>query len=217
MKDARNVLILLIALVLCRPGDAMAQAAFEVSPTDQIPRDYGTWSLFLVCNPAWIVTNGDAGIADLFRRYRAFGEAIGPKNLAVWFWKRPAVSPSAELTDVSRSSEYCAKYKLLPSGSPHVLVSVRHPDEAVSGDHFVVRLNGLAAEDSALALAKLTDQILITGMNQQGLDADDRWRRLLAATSGAISAAGCYFNKISFSFKTGPVNAEISHVAERGC
>jgi hypothetical protein len=147
-------------------------------------------------------------------QYKAFGNSIGPQNLAIWFWKKPAVKPTTENTDTDRSSGYCARYKLLPSESPHVLVTTRHPDDTTPGDHFVVKLNGLDGHGSALALTKLTDQLLVTGLNQTELDASDRWRRLLAATGSAMSAAGCYFNKVSFSFKTGVFNAEIAHTAE---
>ena len=50
-----------------------AQQRFEVIPTEQIPQGYESWSLFLICNPAWIVQNQDEGIATLFAQYRAFG------------------------------------------------------------------------------------------------------------------------------------------------
>src|SRR6266481_9537493 len=97
------------------PTAATAQQAFEVIPTVSIPREnYNTWSLFLVCNPAWIVQNGDNGIAELFNQYRAFGRSIGDKNLAIWFWKQPAVKPTADNTDINRSGNYCERFKLLP-------------------------------------------------------------------------------------------------------
>ncbi len=109
--------------------EANAQASYEVTPTIAIPKNHSTWSLFLVCNPAWILQNGDQGIAELFKQYKAFGDAIGPNNLAIWFWKKPG-TPTADNTDVSRSSTYCERYKLLPSESPHVLVTTSYPDDA---------------------------------------------------------------------------------------
>ena len=90
-------------------------------------------------------------IQGLFERYRLFGEAIGSKNLAIWFWKEPAVVPSAELTDVSRSSDYCERYQLLPSQSPHVLVTTQHPDAEGVGDYFYVSLSGLNADDTQMS------------------------------------------------------------------
>jgi hypothetical protein len=207
---------------LTAPSQVRAQQAFEVTPTIEIPRGYSSWSLFLVCNPAWIVQNGDKGFVELFNRYRAFGHAIGPKNLAIWFWKKPAETPTSDNTDVDRSSIYCERYKLLPSESPHVLVTTRYPDDPDPGDRFVVRLNNLDAQDGALALTKLADQLLVTGLSQTELDINYTWRRVLAAVGSAVSATGCYFNKVSFSFKTGIINAEIEHSsnsagADKGC
>jgi hypothetical protein len=196
------------------PSAVKAQALFEVIPTSEIPQDYSSWSIFLVCNPAWIIQSGDKGVAELFNQYKAFGHAIGPKNLAIWFWKEPAATATAANTDTDRSSTYCEKYKLLPSESPHVLVTTRYPNDPVPGDRFVVRLNGLAPHDSALALTNLADQLLVTGLNQTGLDASVRWRKVFAAVGSAVSATGCYFNKVSFSLKTGVINAEIEHSTE---
>src|ERR1700730_14738724 len=207
---------------LTAPSQVRVQQAFEVTPTIEIPRGYSSWSLFLVCNPAWIVQNGDKGFVELFNRYLAFGHAIVPKNLAIWFGKKPAETPTSDNTDVDRSSIYCERYKLLPSESPHVLVTTRYPDDPDPGDRFVVRLNNLDAQDGALALTKLADQLLVTGLSQTELDINYTWRRVLAAVGSAVNATGCYFNKVSFSFKTGIINAEIEHSSnsagtDKGC
>lgn len=192
-------------------AEAKSQEAFEVMPTVEIPTGYDSWSLFLICNPAWISVNGDDGIQRLFENYRLFGDAIGPDNLAIWFWKEAAIVPTAELTDVSRSSEYCARYKLLPSKSPYVLVTTDYPDAPEVGDYFVVRLNDLTAEESAEVLAMLTDQLLVTGLDQEQLDAATRWRWFLGAAVSFVSSVGSYFNKVSFSFNTAFFKAEIAH------
>ena len=196
------------------PSVGKSQALFEVTPTVEIPHAYSSWSLFLVCNPAWINENGDKGVAELFNQYRAFGRAIGPKNLAIWFWKKPATKATADNTDVERSSSYCEDYKLLPSEGPHVLVTTRYPNDPDPGERFIVRLNGLNAHDSALALTKLADQLVVTGLDQTGLDASVGWRKVYTAIGSAISATGCYFNKVSFSLRTGVINAEIEHATE---
>jgi hypothetical protein len=64
----------------------------------------------------------------------------------------------------------------------------------------------------------VADQLVATGWSQSGLDKSDRWRRVLAAITPAISAASCYFNKVSFQFKTGAISAEIGHSSsDHGC
>jgi len=216
-KSAFVAACILASCALTASTEVMAQARAELIPTAEIPHGYKSWSLFLICNPAWIVQNGDKGIEELFYQYKAFGGAIGPSHLAIWFWKKPAVTPTADNTDIERSSIYCARYKLLPSDSPHVLLTTRYPDDQDPGDRLVVSLNGLDAHNSALAITKLTDQLLVTGLNQSGLDSGDRWRRVLAAAATAISVAACYFNKVSLELKTSVVSAKIEHSTGNGC
>lgn len=208
--------LLLGAAIFVQPSQTRAQAAFEIIPMQQIPRGYESWSLFLVCNPAWIIENGDRGISDLFHAYKAFGQAIGPKNLAIWFWKVPATAPTIDNTDIGRMSEYCQKYRLTPSDTPQVVATTRYPGELEPGDRVVANLNGSAA-NSARALADLTDQLLKTGLDQSGLDDSDRWRRVVIASSAALSSIACYFNKVSVSVKTGAINAEIAHSTDHPC
>src|SRR6267378_5806054 len=89
-----SALIGIIIASMGLPMSARAGAKVEVTPTEQIPRNYESWSIFLVCNPEWMLNKGDQGIADLFKAYKAFGAAIGEKNLAVWFWKKQTQNPT---------------------------------------------------------------------------------------------------------------------------
>ena len=82
-----------------------SQALFEVTPTVEIPHDYSSWSLFLVCNPAWINENGDKGVAELFNQYRAFGRAIGPKNLAIWLHDPNTFKPGSNMPNLQLSQD----------------------------------------------------------------------------------------------------------------
>lgn len=112
-----------VLFLIAGAGIAAGQAAAElVSPTEQIPRGtYKTWSLFLVCNPDWVAPEKSADLANLYRRFRSFGDAIGGENLAVWFWKRrgPVDDPRlAENIDVARSVEFCGALGRAPSQGP---------------------------------------------------------------------------------------------------
>ena len=65
---------------------APAQEISELVTSDQpIPEHYKSWSLFLVCNPAWVVPEGESNLESLYTRFRAFGQALGPEHLAVCF------------------------------------------------------------------------------------------------------------------------------------
>ncbi len=92
-----------------------------------------------------------------------------------------------------------------------MLVTTQHPDAEEVGDYFFVGFNDLNAHDSAKVLAKLTDQLLITGLNQAELDASVRWQRLLTVATAVVSSVGTYFNRVSFTFNTGLFKAEIAH------
>jgi hypothetical protein len=206
-----------LALLVVPAGHAWAQAAFEVEPTVEIPRDYESWSLFLICNPAWVLQNGDQGIEELFRAYKVFGEVIGPDNLAVWFWKEPAWTPTVGNSDLARMSEYCKKFELKASETPQVVATTVYPDlEEPLGDRVVANLNG-SAENSAQVLTDLADQLLSTGLDQSGLDQSERWRRINAAAFSAMSSVACYFNKVSISIRTAVLNVDLAHTGEGNC
>jgi hypothetical protein len=135
--------------------------AEPVSPTEQIPRNYKTWSLFLVCSPGWILENEKSDMlnegketVDLYKQFLAFGDAIGPENVAIWFWKEFAAKPRVQNIDVKRSAEYCEKYGMLPSESPQILVTTHYPDDSGLGNYFVLKLNRLDVESSTYALDK---------------------------------------------------------------
>jgi hypothetical protein len=95
----RRMSVVLGVLALCSMTFATAphsvgQPAAVVYTGHDIPKEsfghpHRTWSLFLVCNPAWLLRNNDEGIAKLFYVFWVFGSAIGPDNLAVWFQRTP--------------------------------------------------------------------------------------------------------------------------------
>jgi hypothetical protein len=217
MRKLLKAVALGCAVLLASPGGASGQARFEVEPTVEIPQGYDTWSLFLICNPAWVLENGDEGVAELFRAYKVFGDVIGPDNLAIWFWKTPAWEPTVENSDLSRMGEYCVKYGLEPGDTPQVVATTVYPDlEGDLGDRVVANLNG-SAENSAKALTDLADQLLSNGLDQVDLDDNERWRRIGSAALSALSSVSCYFNEVTISIKTKILNLELAHRGDEGC
>jgi hypothetical protein len=77
----------------------------------------------------------------LYKQFKAFGDAIGEKRLAVWF------SDEEDQPDVLRSKFYADLLGLSYSGGPYIVTTTRHPlilaktDEAV-----VISLNGISPE-----------------------------------------------------------------------
>src|SRR5581483_7912645 len=58
-----------------------------VVPAGQpIPKEFKTWSLFLVCNPGWLGDDAAAKLrmTVLHSAFLGFGRSLGTKNAAVW-------------------------------------------------------------------------------------------------------------------------------------
>ena len=203
-----RILIAAGAALLLVAVPARAQAPEPLFGPDQaIPREYKSWSLFLVCNPEWLLEGRASDLATLYRQFEAFGHSIGPENAAIWFWKTPdrgalfGDAPLAALLDVSRSATYCAKYGLLPSEGPHVLVTSGYPGDP-PGDHSVLKLNGLKAVDIGSLLARLADQVLVTGLDQEELDSELSWRLLQDAAERVLAAGVGWIERVSFAIDT---------------
>jgi hypothetical protein len=72
-------------------------------------------------------------------------------------------------------STYCEKFGLLPSETPQVVTTTKHPDSADIGGKIVANLSGDAL-NSARVLTDLTNELLRTGLNQSSLD-ESEWGR----------------------------------------
>jgi hypothetical protein len=220
--------ILFSAALLIGGANSFAnQATAElVSPTAQIPRGaYKTWSLFLVCNPDWVAPDKSTDLANLYRRFRSFGDAIGRDNLAVWFWKRqvPVSDPRlAENVDVARSAEFCRALGRAPSQGPYLVVTTAYPDVATfPTERAVFELGGLQPADLAKLLNTLTDQLLLQGRVDAAMAASrgstppatpttpqpsSLWIRLLEGTRQSLVGFGC---AVKLTIDTGLLSAEL--------
>jgi len=218
------------ALLIGGAARSSGQATAElVSPTARIPRDtYKTWSLFLVCNPEWVTPEKSADLANLYRRFKSFGDAIGRDNLAVWFWKRqaPVNDPRlAENVDVARSAEFCGALRRAPSQGPYLVVTAAYPNVAAfPTERAVFELGGLQPADLAKLLNTLTDQLLLQGRVDAAMAAapgstspgstqspmSSLWIRLLEGTRQSIIGFGC---KVKLQIDTGLLTAELRECA----
>ena len=216
---------LVAALLLGTATLSFGQATVElVKPTDKIPRDpFKTWSLFLVCNPDWVAPERSADLANLYRRFKSFGDAIGSTNLAVWFWKRQTSVNDPHLADnvdVARSAEFCAALGRAPSQGPYLVVTSDYPDVAAfPSDRAVFELNNLQPADLAKLLNTLTDQLLLQGRVDAAMAAaagstpqpasPSLWMRLLEGARQSLLGFGC---AVKLQIAAGPLTAEL-----RGC
>jgi hypothetical protein len=187
-------------------GVGSQATAVVVGPTGKIPRDsYKTWSLFLVCNPEWASPDRSRDVENLYWRYLAFGDAIGPDNLAVWFWKEKTDTKDprlAEKIDLARSAEYCGALKEKPSDSPQLVVFYEYPDlAALPQEKGVFRFGGATPDDLATSFKDATDQLLLTGKVEvrrktpQAPELNSAFR-LLDVARTAFTNLGCAFKLI---------------------
>lgn len=171
-----------------------------VKPTAAIPREnYRSWALFLVCNPTWLLKEKSAQVENLFENFLGFGEAIGKKNLAVWFWKRQMriVDPSLpQNVDVARGTQYCSAMKLLPSKGPYVVITKDYPDaNAFPRERVVLEIGAMTPSEVTKLMASLADQLLIQGsVTVQPPPAKEAsWTDLLESARLAMLEFGCRF------------------------
>ena len=213
-----------------------AQAISElVGPTEKIPRDsFKTWSLFLICNPDWVTAERSRDVENLYWRFRAFGDAIGKENLAVWFWRQKTRTNDprlAENIDIARSVEYCGVLGRKPSEGPYLVVTNAYPDlAAFPPERAIFELGGGDPAALAKLLNALTDQLLLEKKVDAARLAIEKkgptpptspppaaaqpgglslWIQLLEAGRRSIIGLGC---AVKLSISAGPLNAEL-----RGC
>jgi hypothetical protein len=220
MTNKPLILVILTASVAAftQTHPAVPQAPVQLVTTKQaIPKNFKTYSLFLVCNPQWLDPAKNAGLLQLYRQFQSFGRAIGDDHAAVWFWKSDSYEHSdaglAQIVDVERSVRFCQAWKLIPSEGPHLVITSTYPDEAhlstgLPKDSAVYKLGDMAPRDISALLAKLTDELIASGKidNSGATTVSKLWVQLLAATQQTINSFGCAW---SFKINAGPVSADL--------
>jgi hypothetical protein len=159
-----------VMMALCASyGQAVAPL---YTPKTPVPKGYKTWSLFLINNPHWVVAESNDKVKKLYDQFEAFGRAIGPDHVAVWFWSGNIWQDSFyyKAVDVIRSAEFCEKLNLPPSGGPYILVTSEYPGTGLINDestflptplksYYTVSLNNKSADEIMQLLTRVADKI----------------------------------------------------------
>ncbi len=131
------------------------------------PQQYESWSLLLISNFLWLLPKNEKQLLKLKEQFEAFGSALGPEHLAIWFWKRrpgQKVGALAKFVGTRMSARYCKKLGLKPSQGPYIVVTTEDPEKIErSGEttnQLVVSLSGLNANQISTLLGTLTNQIV---------------------------------------------------------
>jgi hypothetical protein len=180
----------------------------EAVPSGQpIPKDFKTWSLFLVCNPAWL---GDGAAAKarmttLHGTFLGFGHSLGTRNAAVWF--TTANGPAAEY-DGDRAGDFCGTYGLESNRSPYVVVTSDYPSPVgAPGEYVAISLTGLDEDNVSAVLGKMADRIRSSHLDKDQMTSDRYWRGWIQVLEDTAATAGHVAKGLTFSIDTKVVKA----------
>src|SRR5882672_4826201 len=163
MREIIAGLFMLVGIPAFAPMVQAQAIATLYTPRAEIPKGaYKTWVLFLVNNPEWVLPENGERVKSLYDQFEAFGKAVGPDHLFVWFWSTNIWSdPLYKTVDVIRSAAFGSKLQLLPSKGPYLLITTEYPGRGVVDDpasFFVAQPKNFSsvAFDNASA-AEITD------------------------------------------------------------
>jgi hypothetical protein len=159
------------------------------TPKAPIPKDsFKTWSLFLINNPQWVVAESDDKVKKLYDQFEAFGKAIGPNHVAVWFWSENIWEDSFyyKAVDVIRSAGFCEKLNLAPSSGPYILVTGEYPGTGLINDsstflprklqnYYIVSLNNKSADEIMQLLTRVADKVIANRLSELNTQSPDYW------------------------------------------
>ena len=194
------------ALFFAKALPVFGQASQQIVVADgqTISRNFKSWSLFLVCNPAWLVTSDAAqgNMRDLFRAFATFGDIIGSQHLAVWFRKPgTAANPSApDAYDAAEAADYCSVYHLAANDSPYLVVTTTYPSKnAPSGNYLAVSLKGLDNANRLKLLGTYSDRIRMSDFRAAEFDSDRYWLGWAQVLGDGASALGQLIRAVKFT------------------
>jgi hypothetical protein len=210
MAASWRVVVLTVAgLALPGPAALAQQIQEVVTPDVEIERGYDTWSLFLICSPSWANPAAYQRLEDMWRAFSGFGRAIGDRHLAVWFWRRAPRWGGEELVedvDVERATRYCDLYDLMPSRSPHVLVTTSYPTlEARVEEYGTVELAGAGPAEIEQFLISLADALYADDIASLDPRTETFWFRLFQSIRAPIRRLR---EDVSVTIHSGPLKLE---------
>jgi len=90
-------------------------AVGNIKPNEKIPTQYESYTFFLFPDRKWLKESTPRTLHEMYDEFRNFGNAIGKKNLAIWFFNKKG-DP-----DIRRSSEFAGIFNLDTDSGPYIL------------------------------------------------------------------------------------------------
>jgi hypothetical protein len=203
----------------CKPASLYPKVRIPQREAPVAEKGFKTWSIFLVTNQQWLLRETSDRLERLYENFTIFGDAIGPENLAVWFWSEPSQADQVHKTvDVERSVAFCRSINLRPSEGPYVVVMREYPGECIvsnpdsfpkkSAGFLVIKLNGTNATNIGKLLDSLVDQLTTADLSKSFSRVDDYWngwRNVLIEVSNEMLGLS---SKVTAAFGAGPNKTE---------
>ena len=190
-----------------------------ITPNTPIPElNYKSWSLFLISDADWILSEKNEKIKELYEQFERFGDVIGRDHLAVWFWSQdPRYDNFYKAIDIIRARAFCKKLDLPPDEGPYVIVTTKYPGAAElskypetfpdSLNNFqVLKLNGLDASETIRLLVNLADKLINTDFDELESDSPGFWKSLYDTSRNVILG---FADKITVTIKAPGVDVEV--------
>lgn len=97
-------------------------AVGSIKPAEKIPTQYESYTFFLFPDRKWLRECTPRILHEMYEEFNKFGNAIGKKNLAIWFFNKKG-DP-----DIRRASEFARMFNLDTDSGPYILyVKPRRP------------------------------------------------------------------------------------------
>jgi hypothetical protein len=194
------------------------QATKPIEKSWPIPNaPYKSWSLFLISNQDWLLSENQDRLRDLIERYKSFGNATGPTHASVWFYKTPG---NIIDVDIERANQFCRRYGLAPSKGPYIIYTTEYPGRGIVTEYpssfnsiennlSKIELNCLTSSEIGNFLNELTDNIILSDVSHSETGSTSFWNKMKSAFESMSDSLANFGNKITLTIKAGPVEAKI--------
>ena len=221
----RSTALAIAAAAAWNVRPAAAQVPVELyTSLDPIPQvvddvELRSWSLFLICEPDWVLERDSQRLWELYWTFLELGEALGPEHAAVWFWTRdPGTPGSGEIhtaIDVVRSRAYCSVLgeEALPSESPHLLITTRYPGPGFVSDIpgtvlppeelAVVHLGGRDADELEALMEEVVDRVYAGDIQALDPESEGFWRAWQSVFESLQTGIAEGARALSFTIRSG--------------
>jgi len=138
---------------------------------------FTSWSLFLICDPAWLQPESKADIVALYNAYLSLVTAADERHAPLWAFSSATPWRATEINAL-QTKPYCDSLGVTPRQGPFLVITV-HPPETISPPDAKILLafGGQRATAIARSLMTLVDHATDGGHFDALVGSDEWWRR----------------------------------------